>query len=287
MSRLRELLRVFDRQAAEKQAEKLRTLAALNRTLRQEIKDLREASSRLTELTHALQVRTEQLATLRRADAEAGAHLARLSPLFDVERVAAHVRSAVSRAEVIGEPVRHLAIRGLLPPDAYAAVVEAIPPRVVFEDRQPDRPEIGVPPRLAPVASIVAWEFAASAIVRAVLAPAIAVRFEREGTLRVLAERLVLYTAGQAVRPVTAASGRIRVFISLAGADTAAAPGVRLARTDAVDAAIASAPASLIPLPPNVLVAVLEDFGGCGTVVPPDARAGGEHCVWEFDIGVE
>jgi hypothetical protein len=284
VSRLRDLLRAFDQQAIDKQAEKLRAVTALNRTLRQEVRELRDAVARVTELTSALQVRTEQLATLRREDASAGARLARLSPLFDAEGIARHVRSAVARAVSMEEPFPYLVIPELLSPEAAAALLDAIPPRILFDDRSGGR-EIPVPPRLAPVASIVAWEFLFSAIVIPVLAPALIERFQLPGAPLVSGGRLVLHTGDRPVRRATLErAARITTIVPLGQADEGDAIAVRLYRPDAQGE---SQPARSIRLAPNVAVALRHAPGAYDVAIPAESAARTERYAWQVDIGVD
>jgi len=101
----------------------------------------------------------EQLAALRADEAHETAQIARLERVLDFDRVVAHVRDAVARAEVAADPVPHVVVADLLPADAYQKLVDAIPSAVFFDGRPEQGQEVRVPPRLAPMSSIVTWMF--------------------------------------------------------------------------------------------------------------------------------
>jgi hypothetical protein len=280
VSRLRKLLQAFDRQAVETQADKLRALSALNRTLRQEIRGLQDTVGHLAALTRTLQARTEQLTALRDLDATAGAQLTRLSPLFDVERVGPHVEAAVARGVFSGDLVPHLVIAELLPVDAFAALRDAIPPRLVFDERAGDTGVLAVPPRLAPVASIVAWDFVRSAIVP-VLAPAVAARFQR-GRTQLAAARLVWCGTTEAARRPRVARGRILGIVSLFASGESAA--IEVDMTPAETTGAKPSRTIHVAVPANGAVAV---FDGVAAYHASTAEAADQPCVWEFELSFD
>lgn len=106
----------------------------------------------------SLQRRMEQLAALH-AGGEEAARIARLERVLDFDCVVAHLHGAVARAELAGNPAPHLLVTDLLPPNVYGALIEAIPPAVCFDGRTGQVQEMRVPPRLAPMPSIVTWIF--------------------------------------------------------------------------------------------------------------------------------
>jgi hypothetical protein len=282
MSRLRALLQRLDGQAAERQAEKLRAVASLNRSLRQDVRALQDMLARLTDLTRALQRRTDQLAALRQADAAAGTALARLSPLFDVARVAAHVQAAVAGGVLAGEPVPHLVMPDLLPGDAYAALREAIPPRLVFDERAGEMAVLALPLRLAPVASIVAWEFMTTAIVQPVLAPAVAARFQLTGQ-PLAAERLVWCATGSSVRPPRTPRGRLQAVVSLCASGQSPPLEVEIAPRES--AGDDPPHARRVVVPANAAVALLD--GAVEYRAAPGGDGADPPCVWEFELSFD
>jgi hypothetical protein len=106
-----------------------------------------------------LRRRMEQLSVLHEEEREAPARIARLERVLDFDRVAAHATDALALATLTSDPVPHFFVRNLLPSEAYDALIEAIPSPMFFEGRIESRQEMRSPPRLAPMASIVAWMF--------------------------------------------------------------------------------------------------------------------------------
>jgi hypothetical protein len=109
---------------------------------------------------------------------EAPARMDALEGVLESARVAAHVRDAVARAELLDDPVPHAVIPDLLPPDLYEAALAAIPPRVLFEEERAGTQELRVPPTLAPSDSIALWTFVTS-VMKDAAGPALVDRFAR------------------------------------------------------------------------------------------------------------
>jgi hypothetical protein len=118
----------------------------------------------------------DQLFELRREELDAPIRMDALERVLNVDRIAAHVRQAVARTEIVEDPVPHAVTSGLLPPDAYDSVLAAIPATVFFEDGTTGGRELRVPPALAPTYSIATWSFVTD-LVKDVLAPALVERF--------------------------------------------------------------------------------------------------------------
>ncbi len=55
--------------------------------------------------------------------------------LFDPDRVGAHVQRAVAAARMETDPSSHIVISDLLPDDTYQAILDGIPPRVFFSQK--------------------------------------------------------------------------------------------------------------------------------------------------------
>ncbi|PYR76637.1 MAG: hypothetical protein DMF87_17870 [Acidobacteria bacterium] len=55
--------------------------------------------------------------------------------VFDADRVAPHVARAIASAPLQTDPSVHIVINDLMPPDTYAALLEGIPPRIFFSQR--------------------------------------------------------------------------------------------------------------------------------------------------------
>lgn len=127
--------------------------------LRREAHAVRSELAKLASGIATLHRRMEQLSALQDGEKHAAAQIARLERVLDFDRVAAYVRGAVTRAEVAGDPVPHLLVANLLPPDVYEALIEAIPAHVFLDGRAERGQDMRVPPRLAPMPSIVTWMF--------------------------------------------------------------------------------------------------------------------------------
>lgn len=170
MSRLKGLLRALHQRA--RSHAKIGSLRASTKALRLELRSAREALSDAAAQIGALQMQLDQLIELRRNDTGAAARMDRLERILDVERVANHIRDALTRAEFVDDPVPHGIVSGLLPPDVYDAVLDAIPARLFFERGDAAGAELRVPPRLGPTHAIATWTFV-SDIVSNVLVPAL------------------------------------------------------------------------------------------------------------------
>jgi hypothetical protein len=55
--------------------------------------------------------------------------------VFDPDRIGAHVARAIASAPVETDPSVHIVINNLTPPDTYQAVLDGIPPRIFFSQR--------------------------------------------------------------------------------------------------------------------------------------------------------
>jgi len=119
----------------------------------------------------------EQLAALNDGVTGDAERVAQLERVLDFDHVASHVRRAVAQAELACDPVPHLTVAELLPSTAYKALIEAIPPPVFFDGEIERGQEVRVPPRLAPLTSIMTWSFLTDVVVRP-LVPMLIARFE-------------------------------------------------------------------------------------------------------------
>jgi hypothetical protein len=155
---------------------RLTSLSESTERLRRELRAVHDALSVLTTRLDTVRVQTEQLAALRQGERDAAARMDELEHILDFERVGAHVREAVQRAELVEAPVPYAIIDGLLPPAVYEAAINAIPSRIFFDDRGGYH-ELPVPPALAPIHSVATWTFMVS-VMNDVLAPALLERFE-------------------------------------------------------------------------------------------------------------
>jgi hypothetical protein len=142
--------------------------------VRDEVRLLRHEISTLAAEMAAVRRRAEQIAALR--DEETESRIERLERVLDYDRTTAHVRAAVSQSNLARDPVAHMYVPDLFPPDVYDALVEAIPPAAFFETDPLHAAELRMPPRLAPAHSIVTWAFLTEVVLE-VLSPALVSAF--------------------------------------------------------------------------------------------------------------
>jgi hypothetical protein len=146
-----------------------------SRQLSRELGALHDRLKKLAARISAARLQVERVAAFRQAERVPPDRLDELERVLDPVRIADHVRAAVRRSEITEAPVPHAIVAGVLPPDVFAAAIDAIPARVFFELRG-DRQQVEVPPVLAPTAAIVTWTFLAE-IAKRVFMPALIDRF--------------------------------------------------------------------------------------------------------------
>lgn len=315
MDRLKRLIRAIDPRALERNAERLDSLAESARTLRRELRGIQETLTGLAAQAEAVQVRTEQLLTLHRENGHGRARMDRLERLLDAERAGAHVREAVARGELFDDPFPHLVVSDLLPPDVYDAMIEAIPPRVFFEDRPINKQQLPVPPVLAPEYSIATWEFLTDSVVRRVLGPALVARFQRPldrylatlcpsvGSLldtgialTVSDGRILLRRPGYVIPPHRDPQwGFLTTMIYLARAGDREDYGTQLYRLDVERDSPGNSPfyvapaacqlVKTVPFRPNSALTLLNSTGAHGASIPDDAPAETERYIYQFRVG--
>jgi hypothetical protein len=174
VSRLKRLIRALDPRALERNADTVDSLRAATKALRNDLRSIRAALADLTTQLNAVERQMEQLVVLRREEIDAPARMDMLQRILNTDRVAAHVRQAMERTDIVDSPVPHGITSALLPSEVYDALLDAIPPPIFFEVAS--RPELPVPPRLAPMHSLATWAFVAD-LVDEVIGPALITRF--------------------------------------------------------------------------------------------------------------
>lgn len=125
----------------------------------------------------ALELRNSQLTAIATADAETAAASPAVDAALDLDRAVAHVRAAIARTPLVEKPFPHMVVDDLLPRDLYDALVAAIPPHVLFEDRPVNKRQMKMPPRLAPAFSRRVWRFMAADLVDRPLKEAVLAKF--------------------------------------------------------------------------------------------------------------
>ena len=252
---------------AERLAESVRALRAELRAARSELRDVStqlEAAGR----------RAGQAAALLREEAGAHAALHRLEAAMDAPRASAHISEAVGRAALVEAPLPHLRIDRMFPDDLYTAMVDAVPPPPLFQDRGAALRPVLIPPKLGPTHAMIAWAFALDVCIAALAAAA---RARLDGTAApadtppdVAESRIIARVPGNPTNaPAAGEAGLLTVRVLLARP-----AGPRMNR-----AAIAAAG--------NVAVAFIED--GRAALMPwetPRVRADVEAYVWEIRFRV-
>lgn len=155
------------RSSEEKAAERH---AAQRQQLRELAKEVANLTTRLQQLERGL----DQLRAMRAADDDL--HVRSLLDALDAGRTARHVRDAIGKAVRRDDPVPHLIVKDVWPPELVAAILETMPGPQFFQPGPDGREFLRLPPRLAPPAAMVVLAFAGD-LVRDVLGPALAARF--------------------------------------------------------------------------------------------------------------
>ena len=101
----------------------------------------------------------------------------RIAKVLDAPRIRAHVADALDRSRLVLDPFPHMVIDNLLPERLYAALIDTMPPRVLFEDNPVIKQQLRVPPRLAGAAAFRLWRFIVAEVVEGQLQQALVDRF--------------------------------------------------------------------------------------------------------------
>jgi hypothetical protein len=163
--------------------ERLLTRSGILPALRQQVRD--DISAARTKLETQLQ---DEFAALRREvkmmratmmlDAE---HVRRgfdVAPHLDAPRVAAHVAAAIASARVETDPSVHVIIDNLLPADTYQALIDGIPPRLFFTQREDSKQNLKLDQiEIAPELTIRTLVFLENQLIPQMMVPALLRRF--------------------------------------------------------------------------------------------------------------
>ena len=135
----------------------------------------------LEEALNQLSEQQAELARLRRAqelDLEQVDRIRSIADVWDPAAIAAHVREVVAAAPLQTDPFPHVVLEPLLPPKAFQALVDAVPPEDFFEgDKHLNLRGVGLSKTIAPLFSRLIWQSLRNDIVGGVLGPALAGRF--------------------------------------------------------------------------------------------------------------
>jgi hypothetical protein len=283
--------------------------------LRSAITDLTSQLTVLVERLDAVERRAEQLALLARRDMENHDRVEQLSAVLDETTIRKHIRKALEGAELHNDPFPHIIIEQLLPRKVYEVMVNAIPPRVFFEDRPVNKQQLTVPFEFAPEYSRRVWQFVADSIASDALGPALVDKFSQQlieylqgfcttvPSLRhqdlgmhISDGRILLRRPGYVIPPHRDPKwGFITCLVYLARPRDDTAYGTQLYRlrqdADAptvapfyVDVGVCEL-VKTVPFRPNTALAFLNSSGAHGASIPADAPASVERYLYQFRVG--
>jgi hypothetical protein len=120
----------------------------------------------------------KRLALAHAVDAEQIDLLRGVNEAWNIPAITAHIRDAVATAPLLTDPFPHMVIEPLLPPDAFRALLAAVPAEEFFAgEKHPDLRGLGLSSTIVPLFSRIIWSSLRKDIVRRTLAPALAERF--------------------------------------------------------------------------------------------------------------
>jgi hypothetical protein len=101
-----------------------------------------------------------------------------LESRLTVSTLGSHVRAAIQGAELRVDPMPHIVVPDLLPPDFYELLIKAIPPAETFPTRDPVKQDLEMSALdAAPALTRRVWRFFDEDLVRDVVGPALLDRF--------------------------------------------------------------------------------------------------------------
>jgi len=143
-----------------------------------EISEQLSALAGMREALDSLVLRESQLRAILQADAALQAKFDELEtkPILKEPRIARVAGAAVERAELRMDPFPHAVIEDLFPRSFYKALVHAIPPVELFEDKPVNHQQLPVPFTLGPAYSRRVWSFMTEVVER-VMVPLLVDKF--------------------------------------------------------------------------------------------------------------
>jgi hypothetical protein len=154
--------------------EQIDRMSALTERM-QRIEPLADAAERIGTIDRDVRMLRETMAlNIAHRSQEANA-----AALFDSGRVSAHVRQAIGRARMETDPSAHIVIDGLLPDDTYQAVLDGIPPRVFFSQKDNAKQNLKLAQiDVAPEWTLKTLTFIEQALIPRMMVPALLQKFE-------------------------------------------------------------------------------------------------------------
>jgi hypothetical protein len=154
--------------------EQLDRVEALAQRL-QRLEVLTDSVERITDLDREVRL----LRTTVALDNEARQKEPHGPAVFGADRVGAHVERAIASAAIETDPSVHTVINDLIPPDTYAAVLDGIPPRIFFPQRDKVKQNLRLTQiDVAPEWTMRTFGFIEHVLIPQMMVPALLRRFE-------------------------------------------------------------------------------------------------------------
>jgi hypothetical protein len=237
--------------------------------------------------------------------------------VLDEERIRAHVRAALERAEMRLEPFPHVVVGDLFPADFYDELIAGIPPAELFADKPLNKRQLLVPFPLAPTRSRRVWRFMADVVGERIMTAAVVDKFREPLASWITATwpsmaadplgppmamhssdgRILLRHRGYQIPPHRDPKwGFITCLIYLVRPGDSQQWGTQLFSVDEDPEAAGAAPhwidakkcrlARDVPFRPNSALIFLNSNGAHGAAIPPDAEpADLERYAYQFRVG--
>ena len=154
--------------------EQIDRMSALTEKM-QRIEPLADAAERIGNVDRDVRMLRETLAlNIARRQQEADGAV-----LFDAGRVGAHVQRAIGQARMESDPSAHILINGLVPDDTYRAVLDGIPPKVFFSQKDNAKQNLKLAQiDVAPDWTLKTLTFLEQALIPRMMVPALLKQFE-------------------------------------------------------------------------------------------------------------
>ena len=291
------------------------------RTLREEAKALRQdARARGARLAFVeAQLETSRASLLRALDVAQHDAVAQLSEVLDDSLIAAHVTRAIQAAPLLTDPCDHLVVEGVVPDDVYDLLLEAIPPDLFFDDRDPIKRNIVFPSTSVPLLTQQVWNFMDAVIAGKLIRTAAVERFqeplqrhfdtvfgpatrERANTLSLRPDggRLMLRGPGYIIRPHRDPKrSLLTCLMYLARPGDSEVYGTQIYRVEGDPESrykqtyypegdgLACELVRTVPFKRNSMVVFLNSRGAHGVLIPKDAPADLKRYSYQFYVAPE
>ena len=302
------------------------TVAARFERIDQRLDDLPRAPAdtgeRLRVLEQGLKTltrRSHQLRVALRFNAE---HRERRhgSQVFDEAPVARHVAVAIDRARLDTDPMAHLVVDALMPPEIYDALVDAIPPVELFTDKDEHKQNFKLHSfDVAPEWTLTALGFMEDVLIPRIIVPGLLQKFEAHVRATYVRKYGAALGAQVAALPHIATAGRLMlrrpgyhldphldpdrvvvtclIYFARPGDDESFGTSFyRIEGDPVIDRRNTFFPGNegycchlvkTAPFRPNTAVAFVNAGGAHGADIPSSAPAGTERYAYQFYVSPE